>query len=889
MYPANAPIVTPYHGNVTDMNIKYSNLLQNSCSVQSFNDSGIDNQIITVPSTGGETVWAPKPSNENLFTVPISQMATVATQPFNETFFTAPTSSMVAVATHNHSSTTTTTTKVCTTPTPQVQSVSNNQAVVNLSNLQLTPSMRSILTKGLQFCPTPGEPDTFDLQKDLTKFHLSLRRKQFFSDPVGKTLCSLSTNSQIQPTLHTQEDEVFDHSTFRNPSKWNPPAPPYLEAMITKNELDLNEHTPRAPNKHNLTTEENLALKELMNLKDYIIKPADKGSAVVIQNRHDYVKEGLRQLNDQKFYMEVHTDLTELHNQESFELIKDLVENEEISEKCADYLYIAQPRTPQLYLLPKIHKNKTPVPGRPIVSANNSPTERISQLADHFLKPLVQNTKSYVKDTTDFINKIEMLPNFNDDTILCTVDVTSLYTNIPNMEGIRACQKQLDQHRQNTECLTNNNILRLLDFVLSKNNFDFDDKHYLQIGGTAMGTRVAPSFANLFMADFEDKHVYTYPLQPSIWMRYIDDIFLIWPHGEQELNNFLHHLNQCHTTIKFTSDQSTTHINFLDTTVHMGNDGKLYTDLYCKPTDSHNYLLYDSAHPQHCKDSLPYSQLLRVRRICSHITDFDKNATMMCRHFLRRNYPINIIEEALIKVRRLDRQELLKQKTAPTKEANRNLFLITTFTPQDNKLSHIVKKNWSILGRTSTTQDLYNYNVIFGNRRNKNLRDLLVHAKLPNMSSHPPPIPYSVPTPLHHCKTKNCRYCKVLDRSGRITSTTTKRSYHSMINVSCKSNNLIYCITCNTCKAQYVGQTSNRLMDRFQGHFHSVTSKSNKNVIGRHYNSHDHNGQPDFTIHIVNFVCAPSKSIPGKTLRDNLERKWIFRLNCIAPQGLNIV
>jgi hypothetical protein len=81
---------------------------------------------------------------------------------------------------------------------------------------------------------------------------------------------------------------------------------------------------------------------------------------------------------------------------------------------------------------------------------------------------------------------------------------------------------------------SNDTITSLLEHVLTKNNFDFDHKHYLQVGGTAMGTKVAPSFANIFMADFEEQHVYTYPTKPSLWLRYIDDIFL--PHPSKLLS-----------------------------------------------------------------------------------------------------------------------------------------------------------------------------------------------------------------------------------------------------------------------------------------------------------------------------------------------------------------
>ena len=121
-----------------------------------------------------------------------------------------------------------------------------------------------------------------------------------------------------------------------------------------------------------------------------------------------------------------------------------------------------------------------------------------------------------------------------------------------------------------------------------------------------MGTKVALSYAVNFMGAFERKHIYTYHLQPLLYLRYIDDIFIIWQHGETELKTFIEHMNTCSEHIKFTTEMSTEKIAFLDTLVHL--EGRsIKTDLYTKPTDSHNYLYYDSAHPQRCKDSIPYS------------------------------------------------------------------------------------------------------------------------------------------------------------------------------------------------------------------------------------------------------------------------------------------
>ena len=761
--------------------------------------------------------------------------------------------------------------------------------VINLSSFQLTPDMTTLLSKGLNFCPMPGEPDRYELRRDLDKFHVSLRRKQFFDKLPGLTTTLDTTDTTfLQNTSSEDLDAPFANNKFKNPSSWCPPGPHNLEAMIMINEMQINTMPLRAPGHHNLTRGEQQALAELQRANSVVIKPADKGSAVVIQNRQDYIQEGLRQLNDVNFYREVDSDLTHQHNQEIHDFVTHLQDTGDISLKCMQYLCIPRPRTPQLYLLPKIHKNKFPVPGRPIVSANNSPTERISQLADYFLQPFVKSTKSYVRDTTDFINKIEELTPVSDNAILCTIDVSSLYTNIPNQEGIQACSTQLEQNRRGQLHPSNDHIIHLLELVLSKNNFDFNGKHYLQTGGTAMGTKVAPSFANLFMADFEDKWVYTQPIQPRTWLRYIDDIFIVWEAGEDPLSDFLNHLNTCHSTIKFTAEQSTTCVNFLDTTVAIGPDRKLYTTLYTKPTDSHNYLLYDSAHPIHTKRSLPHSQFLRLRRICSHLEDFDINALMIASHFMRRNYPTDLIEDSLIKARRSDRTLLLHPPTpTDTTQEMENFFLITTFAPGTQPATKVVEDNWHILGRTNTTTPIHNRRTIFGNRRNKNLRDSLVHAKLPKETTTAPTNP-GAKLPMHICKTKTCRYCPRMDTSGTITSHATKRTHHARTQVTCKSNNVIYCISCNTCHLQYVGQTKNRIIDRFGKHFYNITLPKLDDPIGRHFAKPDHHQLDDVTIHILEFIKSPSNSKAAKGCRDFAERKWIHRLMTISPQGLNL-
>lgn len=153
----------------------------------------------------------------------------------------------------------------------------------------------------------------------------------------------------------------------------------------------------------------------------------------------------------------------------------------------------------------------------------------------------------------------------------------------------------------------------------------FNGEHYLQKRGTAIGTKMAPSYANLFMHKIESGIIDSFPYKPVTWMRYIDDIFFVWMNGEESLKLFMNHMNNYHDTIKFTFNWSTEEVDFLDVTVKL-NDGIIQTDLYTKPTDKHQYLFFTSCHPSASKKGIPYAQALRIRRICSEDELFEKRA-----------------------------------------------------------------------------------------------------------------------------------------------------------------------------------------------------------------------------------------------------------------------
>ncbi|RAX24788.1 hypothetical protein DQ401_19425, partial [Morganella morganii] len=153
------------------------------------------------------------------------------------------------------------------------------------------------------------------------------------------------------------------------------------------------------------------------------------------------------------------------------------------------------------------------------------------------------------------------------------MDVEALYTNIPHKDGLQAIRN----------CIPNNvksNLLAdLCDFVLTPNNFTFADNVYLQVSSTAVGTRMAPQYANIFMADLEQRFLSSRPPMPLLYLRYIDDIFIIWTHGKEALEEFHHDFNNFHPTVNLSLVQSTQEIHFLDTTVLI-NNGHINTTLY---------------------------------------------------------------------------------------------------------------------------------------------------------------------------------------------------------------------------------------------------------------------------------------------------------------------
>ena len=194
---------------------------------------------------------------------------------------------------------------------------------------------------------------------------------------------------------------------------------------------------------------------------------------------------------------------------------------EELTEKEINYLTNFSYKTSQLYGLPKVHKSKNEeiqrtkteyisvtqpqdLNFRPIIAGPVCITSRLSDFLDILLKPYVVLIKSYMRDDIDFLDKIQR--DINVSETLLTFDVTSMYTNIDNELGKEAITYWVTNHpNQLLRNISKEFIIKALAIVRECNAFTFDNTNYVQIRGTAMGTKVAPTYATLVMGFLEIK------------------------------------------------------------------------------------------------------------------------------------------------------------------------------------------------------------------------------------------------------------------------------------------------------------------------------------------------------------------------------------------------
>ena len=165
---------------------------------------------------------------------------------------------------------------------------------------------------------------------------------------------------------------------------------------------------------------------------------------------------------------------------------------------------------------------------------------------------------------------------------------------------------------------------------------------------------------------------------------------MIWTGSEQELLDFISDSNKKHPSIKFEFKYSQTKIEFPDVLVYKDHNNMLQTTIYRKQTDRQNYLDARSEHPKSLKDSIPYSQALRIKRICSSQQEFLNHTAKMINQFQKRGYDRSLIEQQINKANLQEREQLLKEKK---KETATNIPLLLKYNRALPQITEIVMEH----------------------------------------------------------------------------------------------------------------------------------------------------------------------------------------------------
>ncbi|XP_041420430.1 uncharacterized protein LOC121394203 [Xenopus laevis] len=717
-----------------------------------------------------------------------------------------------------------------------------------------------LLNRGLKFVPT-NWATPFETYKDIHKFKRQLKLKDFFKEQAPTTPVIFKAKSTFDPPNTAPSISTFTHLLSRDLWKL---------------------HNTKMNHFANLTRVEREAIKTLQADKDIIIRQADKGGGIVILDKTYYVDEITKQLSDTDTYVRLKGDPTVKFKQKLDTLINTAVVAGWVDENTKRFLTTDFPKIPFLYTLPKIHKSLSAPPGRPIISAVGSLFQPIAIFIDHYLQPIVQQMDSYVKDTTHLLTMLKEL-RVPPDSILATMDVSSLYTVIPHEAGIAVCREALSRIQVDGPPVEF--LIALLDLILSHNYFMFNDKFFLQVAGTAMGSNVAPSFANLCMESYE-KTVFLPRGGSNIYFykRYIDDLLLVWGGTARELTDFHASLNEGDSPIKLTLSHDTQTIDFLDVTLYKQGEG-LGTTLYKKPTDKNSLIQAQSHHPTHMSRGVLYSQFLRIIRNNSDRNMAQTQLTTLTEQFVARGYDRTLVIEQRRRAELKTQDDLLKPGLN-TRRAPPDLIFSTQWTEISGETKRALRNRWEII-QSDQSLPFANQRPLLAYKRGRNLGDLLVTKDV-----FVPP--RTGTTWLDRPLKKGCYKCAgCLTCSGMLQgaqfshpSTGVKFDRHR---VTCTSDHVVYMAWC-PCGLYYVGKAGTSYRERMNNHRCAIrmalTSGKADQPVARHWLKLKHS-LPQFRHMIIDHVPVPRRGGNRGLMLIQRETQWIFKLDTLAPKGLN--
>jgi hypothetical protein len=378
-----------------------------------------------------------------------------------------------------------------------------------------------------------------------------------------------------------------------------------------------------------------------------------------------------------------------------------------------------------------------------------------------------------------------------------------------------------------------------------------------------MGTRVAPTYANIFMNKLEKAILSSLPehLKHLIfsWRRFIDDILLLFLGSYEELDELFQFLNNFHPTMKFDEPQfnkDDNSTNFLDLKIKI-HGGKIETDLYRKETDKPTALLPSSAHPGHIAPNIVYSMGFRLLRICSTQASFENRLKELKTDFLMpRGYKPSIIDGAFRRIRELPgesheekRNEALKKKVKTDTNKDRIVVPID-FNPQLPKVSSVLNKHYrAMIRKNPDLLEVFPSNPMAGLRQPKNLGRMLCSSKLQQVrrSTKLKRNTHADAPGWKKCG-KPCPVCPYgLNDCSEVKAQVTGYTHEITAPVDCNTENCVYYWKCvkDNCsdfpRCEYIGMTARSFKKRFSEHRDYPKRDVVTEPSGEHFTQRGHN------------------------------------------------
>ena len=484
----------------------------------------------------------------------------------------------------------------------------------------------------------------------------------------------------------------------------------------------------------NLTKKEEKALRNLRKNRDIIVKPIDKNLGTAAIERSLYIEEVEKLLNDPKNYKKLEQDPTNATIKKLETLIADLHKEKKINKKIAKKIApYKEAKAGRFYALPKIHKPS--LGWRPIVANNEHPTENMSKWISEVLKPTAKKALTSTENSTEITEEVKKINEENrrkkkDRWIIVTADIENLYTNIPHQNGIESCIETLYKDEDNKLKPKSPLTMQALMYnTLSNNIFEFNDKHYTQICGTAMGTSMAPAYANIYLASKEEPWLERTPLRENMVCikRYLDDIFIIYDNQEESLPNLIEELKQAYLPLKLNVDTGKK-LPFLDLEIEI-EDEEIKYRLYRKPLNAKEIIPYNSCHPEACKRGTIIGEYKRIERLNSETSDRKREEIKLLDRCLKQGYPY-------AEIKRIERKAKESKETEDQKgnEGEKKVYMTLTYNPEMEKMGNLVKERVEEARKEQETKEgkeIPKINLIAAYKTQPNLKKILTRAKIP--------------------------------------------------------------------------------------------------------------------------------------------------------------